>query len=243
MRPPMPQHLPRPIARAAALWLRRLAVGASACALLVATAGLAWDRDRMNAAAQRAGPRAAAAAKSLQALLTEAPAGDEPALLGAVNDFFNRRVLFVDDAAVWGQDDYWASPLEMLEKGRGDCEDYAIAKYFSLLAAGVPVARLRLVYVRAAVGGPGGVVQPHMVLAWYAQPGAADPGQPGRRGAAGLAPPRPDAGVQLQQRRPVAGRGRCSRRRPDGAAVALARSACEGAGRGVPMSAGRTRCR
>lgn len=172
MRPPMPQHLPRPIARAAALWLRRLAVGASACALLVATAGLAWDRDRMNAAAQRAGPRAAAAAKGLQALLTEAPAGDEPALLGAVNDFFNRRVLFVDDAAVWGQDDYWASPLEMLEKGRGDCEDYAIAKYFSLLAAGVPVARLRLVYVRAAVGGPGGVVQPHMVLAWYAQPGA-----------------------------------------------------------------------
>ena len=46
-------------------------------------------------------------------------------------------------------DDYWASPLETLDKGRGDCEDYAIAKYFSLLAAGVPVARLRLVYVRA----------------------------------------------------------------------------------------------
>lgn len=172
MRPLMPQHPPRPLSRAAALWLRRLTAGVSVCALLVATAGLAWDRDRMSAAAQRAGPRAAAAAKGLQALLVETPVGDEPALLAAVNDFFNRRVLFVDDAAVWGQDDYWASPLEMLEKGRGDCEDYAIAKYFSLLAAGVPVARLRLVYVRATVGGTGGVVQPHMVLAWYAQPGA-----------------------------------------------------------------------
>lgn len=172
MRPPMPQPLPRPIVRVAAAWLRRVAVAASFGALLVGTSGQAWDRDRMSAAAQRAGPRAAGAAKALQALLTEAPAGDEPALLATVNEFFNRRVLFVDDTAVWGQDDYWASPLEMLEKGRGDCEDYAIAKYFSLLAAGVPVARLRLVYVRASVGGPGGVVQAHMVLAWYAQPGA-----------------------------------------------------------------------
>lgn len=171
MRFPMPQHLPRPIARAAAHWLRGLVVAVSACTVL-ATAGLAWDRDRMSTAAQRAGPRAATAVKGLQALLGEAPAGDEPALLVAVNDFFNRRVVFVDDAVVWGQDDYWASPLETLEKGRGDCEDYAIAKYFSLLAAGVPVARLRLVYVRASVGGPGGVVQAHMVLAWYAQPGA-----------------------------------------------------------------------
>ncbi|WP_341889710.1 transglutaminase-like cysteine peptidase [Variovorax sp. YR752] len=172
MRLPMPQCLSRPVAQAAALWLRRLVVAASVVLLLAGTASRAWDRDRMTAAAQRTGARAAAAAQALQALLAEAPANDEPALLAAVNDFFNRRVVFIDDAAVWGQDDYWASPLEMLEKGRGDCEDYAIAKYFSLLGAGVPMARLRLVYVRAAIGGPGGAVQAHMVLAWYAQPGA-----------------------------------------------------------------------
>ncbi|MGS0756971.1 transglutaminase-like cysteine peptidase, partial [Roseateles sp. GG27B] len=70
---------------------------------------------------------------------------------------------------VWGQVDYWASPLESLDKGRGDCEDYAIAKYFSLLSAGVPVAKLRLVYVRALLGGRSVA---HMVLAYYAQPGA-----------------------------------------------------------------------
>lgn len=152
--------------------LRRVAACALAALTLTSAMSLAWDRDRMSQAAQRAGPRAMAAVKALQPLLAEGPGRDEPALLAAINDFFNRRVVFTDDRVAWGQDDHWASPLETLEKGLGDCEDYAIAKYFSLIAAGVPVAKLRLVYVRAAIGGPGGVSQAHMVLAWYAQPGA-----------------------------------------------------------------------
>ena len=143
-----------------------------AAATLLASVGQAWDRDRMTLAAQRLGPRAVAGVKALQPLLAEAAGKDETALLAAVNEFFNRRIVFTEDQAAWGQNDYWASPLETLEKGMGDCEDYAIAKYFSLLAAGVPVARLRLVYVRATIGGPGGLTQAHMVLAWYAQPGA-----------------------------------------------------------------------
>jgi len=77
-----------------------------------------------------------------------------------------------DDSEVWGQADYWASPLEMLGKGAGDCEDYAIAKFFSLVALGMPVGKLRLVYVRAQIGGADGPVQAHMVLAYYATPGA-----------------------------------------------------------------------
>ncbi|MBX3606482.1 MAG: transglutaminase-like cysteine peptidase [Piscinibacter sp.] len=97
---------------------------------------------------------------------------DEEARLVAVNQFFNRRIVFAEDDAIWGMADYWASPVELLEKGRGDCEDFAIAKYFSLLAAGVPAARLRLIYVRALIGGPGGVQTPHMVLAHYARPDA-----------------------------------------------------------------------
>ncbi len=47
-----------------------------------------------------------------------------------------------------------------------------IGKYFSLLASGLPVTRLRLVYVRATIGGPGGEVLAHMVLAYCATPGA-----------------------------------------------------------------------
>lgn len=132
----------------------------------------AWDADRMQRAADRLGPRAAAGARLLQPLLREAAALDEAARLARINEFFNRRVVARDDVDIWGRSDYWASPLEMLEKGEGDCEDYAIAKYFSLLATGMAVERLRLVYVRAQQGGPGGPTIAHMVLAYYATPAA-----------------------------------------------------------------------
>lgn len=93
--------------------------------------------------------------------------------LRSVNDFFNRRVLFQEDTVVWSQLDYWATPLETLGKGAGDCEDFAIAKYFSLIELGVPAVRMRLTYVRARIGGPGSsITQAHMVLSYYVQPEA-----------------------------------------------------------------------
>lgn len=85
--------------------------------------------------------------------------------IGRVNDFFNRRILFVDDVQAWGKDDYWATPLETMGRGRGDCEDFAIAKYVSLRSMGIPLDKLRLTYVRANTGG---ISQAHMVLAYYA---------------------------------------------------------------------------
>jgi len=150
-------------------WLIRLALAALACSTL---APRAWDADTMLRAAQAQGPQALAGARALQLALAGLSGQDDAARLAAVNQFFNRRVVFASDAEVWGQTDYWASPLETLAKGRGDCEDYVIAKYFSLVAMGMPVARLRLVYVRAQVGGPGGAVLAHMVLAYYAAAGA-----------------------------------------------------------------------
>ncbi len=131
----------------------------------------AWDADTMLRAAQAQGPQALSGAKALQGVLAVLAGQDEHAKLLAINQFFNRRIVFASDAEVWGQTDYWASPLETLAKGHGDCEDYVIGKYFALLAAGVPVAKLRLVYVRATIGGPGGEVLAHMVLAYYASPG------------------------------------------------------------------------
>jgi predicted transglutaminase-like cysteine proteinase len=127
----------------------------------------AWDADRMTQAARTLGGGAPAGVQALQALLTAIGPEEEPARLQAVNQFFNRRILFRDDQEVWGQTDHWASPVETLSRGAGDCEDYAIGKYFSLTAAGVPSSRLRLVYVRAQIGGPQGAVQAHMVLAYY----------------------------------------------------------------------------
>lgn len=132
----------------------------------------AWDADRMGRAAERQGPAAVASVRLLQALLRDVAALPEAERAVRVNEFFNRRIVFRDDVDIWGQADYWASPLEMLGKGEGDCEDYAIAKYFTLLAAGTPVERLRLVYVQAQLGGPLGPSIAHMVLAYYALPGA-----------------------------------------------------------------------
>ena len=149
-----------------------MCLGLAACLLVVTTAPLAWDVDRMSLAAQIRGPRAVAGLKALLPVLSTKASVDEIARLQSINEFFNRRILFRDDIEVWGQADYWASPLEMLDKGEGDCEDFAIAKYFSLLVSGVTAPKLRLVYVRAQLGGPEGPTQAHMVLAYYAQPGA-----------------------------------------------------------------------
>jgi predicted transglutaminase-like cysteine proteinase len=133
---------------------------------------LAWDAERMLAAAAAHGPRAAATVRELQLSLTRLLDADDATRLAAVNQFFNRRIVFMEDSQNWKQADYWASPVELLARGAGDCEDYVIAKYFSLLVAGMPAVRLRLVYVRLQVGGPQGAVLPHMVLAYYASPNA-----------------------------------------------------------------------
>jgi predicted transglutaminase-like cysteine proteinase len=99
--------------------------------------------------------------------------GTEPERLKRVNEFFNRHIVFGEDATIWGQADYWATPLETLGRGAGDCEDFAIAKYFSLRMLGVAPHKLRLIYVRARTGGGDAVpTQAHMVLAYYAQPDA-----------------------------------------------------------------------
>jgi predicted transglutaminase-like cysteine proteinase len=129
----------------------------------------AWDRSRMAAAAQPYGAQAMVGAVDLTALIARSEKQPELARLTALNDFFNQRIRFAGDVETTGQVDEWASPLELLGRGAGDCEDYAIAKYFSLIAAGVPSARLRMVYVRADLDG--GTIA-HMVLAYYPQPTA-----------------------------------------------------------------------
>lgn len=130
----------------------------------------AFEASRVMEAAAQRGPRVAEQALALlQQIERSSGHEDELQRLQEINDFFNRRVDFRDDVVTWGVPDYWASPLETLDRRAGDCEDYAIAKYFSLAAAGVPTARLRMVYVRARMQGQS---LAHMVLAYHAQPGA-----------------------------------------------------------------------
>jgi predicted transglutaminase-like cysteine proteinase len=109
----------------------------------------------------------------LRDLLQKTADESEDDRLERVNDFFNRAVRFDDDQKIWGEEDYWATPLETLAVGGGDCEDIAIGKYYTLLAAGVPVGKLRLVYVRATINTRSGPAQQaHMVLAYYPSPTA-----------------------------------------------------------------------
>ena len=82
--------------------------------------------------------------------------------LEQVNDFFNQRIDFVDDVFLWGLNDYWATPLELLSKGAGDCEDYSIAKYFTLKELGVSEKKMRITYVKALE-----LNQAHMVLTYF----------------------------------------------------------------------------
>lgn len=90
-----------------------------------------------------------------------------------VNEFVNRRVTWADDQDIWGQADYWATPIQTLARGKGDCEDFAILKYYSLISLNVPMSKLRLVYVKAKNGNaPGSGEQAHMVMAYYSSPDA-----------------------------------------------------------------------
>ena len=95
--------------------------------------------------------------------------------LERTNTFFNRRLRFEDDLEIWKIKDYWATPIESLSRRAGDCEDFAIAKYVTLRLLGIPDDKLRLIYVRAQIGGSSSrVSQAHMVLGYFETP-TADP--------------------------------------------------------------------
>ena len=102
----------------------------------------------------------------LKARRTEAQPEREPALLVTVNRHFN-RVRFLSDLEHWGVEDYWATPAEFFATDGGDCEDYSIAKYYALKELGVPIAHLRITYVKSSK-----LSQAHMVLAYYPTPQA-----------------------------------------------------------------------
>jgi predicted transglutaminase-like cysteine proteinase len=138
----------------------------------LATAGADIDR-MLLLASQRYGDAGASAVTAWRNVLTQSAGLAEEARLRRVNDFFNRRVRFDEDSTIWGQSDYWATPLETLGRAQGDCEDFAIAKYVTLKLVGVPSDKLRLTYVKARIGGPQStIVQAHMVLSYYPTPDA-----------------------------------------------------------------------
>lgn len=86
--------------------------------------------------------------------------------LKQVNDFFN-QVRFISDDLHWKQKDYWATPIEFLSTNGGDCEDFTLAKYFTLRELGIADKKLRMTYVKAIK-----LNQAHMVLSYFETPGS-----------------------------------------------------------------------
>lgn len=88
---------------------------------------------------------------------------DKPLMeqLDRVNKWSNEHP-YIEDQINWGLDDYWETPNEFMEIS-GDCEDYAISKYYSLRALGVSASRLRIIILQDL--NLGGVI--HAVLGVY----------------------------------------------------------------------------
>ncbi|BBN82636.1 hypothetical protein PA25_26210 [Pseudoalteromonas sp. A25] len=85
--------------------------------------------------------------------------------LNVVNKFANKYIHYQSDEMHWQAKDYWATPIESLGTGFGDCEDYVIFKYMTLRALGIAQHKMRLMYVRIAHSN-----EPHMVLVYYDKP-------------------------------------------------------------------------
>lgn len=103
---------------------------------------------------------------SWQTLIRENSELSDEEILEKVNRFFN-QLEFVDDLTLYKISDYWATPVEFLASGAGDCEDFSLAKYFTIKALGVSEQKLNMTYVKAVE-----LNQAHMVVTYFPTPGA-----------------------------------------------------------------------
>jgi len=133
-----------------------------------------YDFDKLGALArQRYGEEARQDIEDLQLLVSQLKTAPDAEKLRKINDFFNNKMLFAEDIEIWGQSDYWSTPLESIGRQAGDCEDFSIAKYMFLKAANIPNNKLRLTYVKARLNNGGQKsVRAHMVLSYYSTPQA-----------------------------------------------------------------------
>lgn len=127
------------------------------CAQHAASTGFNHEINHSNGSAKKR-------FQALQKLIDSKSTMTELEKLKRVNQFFN-LFQFVSDLQFKGQPDYWQTPNEFIQAAAGDCEDFSIAKYFTLLKMGVPSGKLKIVYVKSIK-----LNQAHMVLAYYAKP-------------------------------------------------------------------------
>ncbi len=104
--------------------------------------------NRMLAQCRNGGSWCPRAARRFLAIVDRGRARNDRARIGIINREINMSIIPTSDVAQWGVTDRWSPPLETFSTLRGDCEDYAIAKYVALRAAGIARQDIRLVVVR-----------------------------------------------------------------------------------------------
>ena len=135
-------------------------------ALFFLTAAISFTDTYLNKVESRYGDYAKRRLVSWLSLMDGNTKIPEIEKLEKVNTFFN-LLQYRTDLNHWGVKDYWATPLELLVSGAGECEDFSIAKYFTLLELGVDDEKLLITYVK--YNGEG-YDQAHMVLTYYETP-------------------------------------------------------------------------
>jgi predicted transglutaminase-like cysteine proteinase len=122
------------------------------------------DQELLDTVVQNYGGQAKQRLLDWQSLINDDQSSNDVERLQKVNDFFNRQE-FISDLLLWKDKDYWATPVEFLAQNGGDCEDFSIAKYFTLKKLGVDENKLNLTYAKAVE-----LNQAHMVVTYYGQP-------------------------------------------------------------------------
>lgn len=134
--------------------------------ILLAKGNFTLDPSIVDAAGKKYGAEARERLLAWQQFVRDDASGNDPQKLQKVNIFFN-KINFVSDNIHWQKSDYWATPIEFLASDGGDCEDFALAKYFTLKLLGVAEEKMNLTYVKAWK-----INQAHMVVTYYETPGA-----------------------------------------------------------------------
>ncbi|MDK9709350.1 MAG: transglutaminase-like cysteine peptidase [Desulforhopalus sp.] len=124
------------------------------------------DQSVIAAAEKKYGVEARQRLLAWQQFVRDNSGGTDLQKLEKVNKFFN-TINFVSDVIHWQQVDYWATPIEFLASDGGDCEDFAVAKYFTLKMLGVAEGKMNITYVKAWK-----LNQAHMVITYYETPNA-----------------------------------------------------------------------
>ena len=106
------------------------------------------DREEKVLADCRSQKPCPAPARDVLNIVAEAGGHSGRARIGLINRAADLAITPTSDEVQWGTEDRWSSPFETLQSRRGDCEDYAIAKYIALREAGLSAADVKIVIVR-----------------------------------------------------------------------------------------------